>query len=230
MPLHTKKLNKLPSEISTEDLLKSINTAQDAQESIKEPHSDVTRFLTHYELQSGAYPVRQSVIYRLYRAWSKDPDERYAFGVEAAKYLFSRQIGPKYYYLINKDAFKLEDRSYQLLKNRDKRKSPAYQKHFQNFLNAHSIQKGKIYIPCYAIHNLYKQWAGKRPALSYGSLFQFLELHFKSKRVETSKARAFGLSDNIKDYISEEKIKELKEARKRKSKRKNKKSSPKTQS
>lgn len=230
--MSNKKFNKLPTELSVEDLVAA--TSQDGPEQVLESKNDVIPFLTHFQLKQGAYCVNKRVIYDLYRRWSKEPLTNISFNIEANKYLFSRQIGKNEYFLINEDSFKLERRSFQLIsKKRDKRKSPRFVQHFNNFLTECSISEGSTYIPSYGLHKVYKDWCkriGKKPRLSYNILFQFFDLQFKSKRVHTSKGKAFAVSENIKELISEEDIKSIQEARKRKSKIKNKERSPKTPS
>lgn len=231
--MQSEKYNKLPSQLSVDDLIEAANKQETFKE-VLEASNDVIIFLTHFGLQQGAFPVNKRVLYKLYRQWSKDPVSRKFFALETGKYLFLRQIGKNDYYLINKDSFKLERKSFALLsKKRDKRKSPHFVQHFNNFLVHNAITQGKVYIPSYALHKVYKDWCkrmGKKPALSYNALFQFFELQFKSKRIETSKGKAFGVNENIWIYITKNEIETIKEARKKQSKVKNKKRSLETPS
>lgn len=220
------KLSKLPSQVSTEDLIAALEK-NEATTEILEYKNDILPFLGFYGLQSGGYPVNTAIIFNLYKQWSKNPSSRNTFGLEVNKYLFIKQIGKKWYYYINFNALKLSEKSFKLLKKntRDKRKSPTYTKHFNSFLKHYNIRSGNTFIPFYGLYHLYDSWCykNKAKAMGYKTLHDFCALHFNSKRINDSKGLAFSIHKDIKYHINEKIIEEIKEARKKEKKSKGKK-------
>jgi hypothetical protein len=221
-----RQLNKLPSAITTEELLKYAETqTTEVIEESSNPQNDAVKFLLNFNIKSGGYPIRKNLLYQLYRTSSTVPLKPRVFAAEVAKYIYKRQIGKFEYYLINEPSFILSKKAFKLVENKKKPriKSPTYQKHFEAFLEHYNIKKGKTYIPFYALHYLYDKWCFKikrKQPLGYNNLHDFFAIYFKYKRIGDSKAHVFAISNNIMEHITPDEIKEIEKSRQTKSKSK----------
>lgn len=219
-----KLLNKLPSHLTTEELLSSLEKAKEDVPEEKDEYitysSNVAEFLACFKIDRGGVPIRGQLLYNIYCQYTSERVTKQVFGRECLKYLFQRQIGPHLYFLINIQNSTLIN-TLTKLKNRgkrDKRKSAAFRKHFESFLKHYNITEGNTFVPGYALFYLYDKWCykiNKRHQFSDKTFHQFCTVYFLSKRTGNSRGLSFGVS-NIQDVISEKEIEEIKKARERK--------------
>ena len=88
-------MKKTPKEISDEELLDGLEE-EEADEIFHE--DDFLSFLSYYNFQPGEHRVASSVIWTLYKHWSKDPITQDSLYQRLPKYFESVIIrGYKYY-------------------------------------------------------------------------------------------------------------------------------------
>lgn len=201
--------------LTVDELLESLNN-QEQSEQVLEYHNDVLPFLTHFSIISGAYPVLNSLIYKLYKAWSKNPVSQNVFSLTANQILFHIKRGSKSYYLINKPAIKIAESEFELVRGKKRKldKSPLYRKHFENFINKHNLLKEEIYVESYVLYYIYDKWCysiNRKIPLGYDSFVMFCGLYFKNKRITNSNMKWFLVSKELYQYVTEEELKEVKE-------------------
>jgi hypothetical protein len=217
-----KLINKLPSELSEEELLSSasnVSTEAVSEDVLQE--LDTLKFLTQFNIQSGAYPIGSKVLYNIYRQWSKTPVTNRIFQNITTQHLINGYISLRRYYYINISTFKLSEKSILLSKKnlKDKRKSPRYKQHFENFINHFSLDKGEfVWIPSYVLFYLYDRWVysyKKTRPLGRTNFVKFCSLYFEEKRIGSNQVSWYSVSKGVYSYVSEKEIKELKEAQKK---------------
>ena len=79
-------LKQLPNNASLEELLKSIEESE--EKNVVGITDDVFSFLSHFNILPGENLVLTSVVFDLYKNWSKDPVSRTAFGLKISKHFF----------------------------------------------------------------------------------------------------------------------------------------------
>lgn len=226
---------RTPIEHSTEELLKSLENEEkfsESEELIIYPdiNNDIPSFLSMYEIQPGKDVVPHRTLYELYKLWSKNPVSKDVFGNEIGKYLLIHQKGPKLFYLINHKALKLTKEAYKFILDRsiDKTKSPPWKRHFDSFISKYNIQPGSYYLESFVLYDLYDQYVyeiKKKQPLGEDQFFNFCKIYFPNARLTENRVRWFGVDESIKQFITDERLKQLRESRvnnvqKRKNKKK----------
>lgn len=194
-------LKRLPNEESLEELLKLAEESKG--EDVVGVADDVLSFILHFNIKPGDTPVLQSVVYDLYRNWSKDPVNRMTFGVRVAKHFLIHTKGPKKYYKINIDSITIQKETLKYIEKSklDRTKYPSWQKHFNDFLNFYKIERGTSWIPSYILMHFYDKWCynnKRKSLLSELTFFNFCKIHFESKRNTESRMMWFGVN---KEFI-----------------------------
>lgn len=230
---------KLPN---TEELNKLIEIATSEEKEtedhtiVLEHKNDVLPFITHFNIQQGTNPVDKRLLYDLYREWSKNPVIRTIFTLEIGKYLYSFYRANKQYFLINLQTIKVSTLIFDYIKNRkiDKRKSPAWKKHFEDFLNYYNLKPGKFWIENYILYHLYDKWIynnRRRRLLGEVQFLNLAKLVFESRRKSPDTSVAFVAIDYDsipRHFLNETVIQNIREGRKlrygRKKEKKSKKS------
>lgn len=212
----------VPTNITIDDLLESLNQKENTEDSPSvELKNDVLSFIITFNLKAGNEAVSKRLICDLYYKWSKNPVERTQFFYEITKYIPTRQIGPKSLYSIDTKAWKItEDIQRLVLANkRDKTKSRTYKKHFDNFLKKYSLAPGSYYIESYILYYLYDKWVygiKRQNPLGENQFFNFCKLYFKYKRNSESRVMWFGVDEKaLLKVISLDQINRIRSARKR---------------
>jgi hypothetical protein len=227
--------SKLPSEISLEELLASIE-----QETTGDQDSSVLAFINYFKLAQGKYKVRRTTLYNLYRKWTPEPVDSRAFGCVLTNYFELKDSGKIYYYMLNIEPLALTQlaQDQKNAKNWSKSRLPYQRRHFEDFLKKHEIKPGKMYLEGFLLHYLYDRWTYKNrylKQLGYVNFSKMCRLYLKHERRTISRISWFGVDPIITTYLSQELIDELRQYRKeylerkkeKQSKNKNKVSRPK---
>jgi hypothetical protein len=210
-------LRQLPNNATLEELLKSIEESED--KNVVGITDDVLSFLSHFNILPGENLVLTSVVFDLYKNWSKDPISRAVFGLKINKHFFKHQKGNKIYYKINLDSFSVEKQTLiEIEKHKmDRTKYPSWQKHFQSFLDFHEIKKGKTWVQSFVLMYFYDKWCyknRKKRLLSEVSFFNFCKLHFEHKRNAESRMMWFGINNEfVEKHLPPRKLLRLQQTR-----------------
>jgi hypothetical protein len=212
---------RLPTDLEIEDLLAALKESSDSNDELV--LSDVASFLSAFKIVPGKHLVRYRLLLELYRLWSKDPVTTEKFEVDVNKFLLGQKyVGLKYYY-IDQSAFVLSAKAQALLEKRtiDKSKSPRYKRHFESFLNKHSIKPGKYWVESYLLYYLYDMWAGKKP-LAIAPFESLAKLYFQHKRRTDLRLTYFAVDESILNVLPEEHMEQLRQSRKKPNEKKDK--------
>lgn len=193
------KFNKLPSELSEEELLKSLESEE---EIIPQAANNVVAFLLFYNIEPGVFPVKSRVLYKLYTKYTKEPVPIQVFSLEVGNYI-KNVTG---YLHINKSAFKIADKTFELLQKRtNMQTSPAFKRHYENFIKAAQLQAGGIWTCSGDLYEAYISWSkkvGRRKHITEKSFNKLCILYFKEKIVKGKKY--YGINRKL-DHVQEEK-------------------------
>jgi hypothetical protein len=172
------EVKKLPSYLTDEELLNKA-LSEEQEDVIPEPSNNIVAFLLFYKLEPGAFQVKITVLYRLYKAHTKDPVPKRTFINEVTNYIINKNG----FFYINKNAFDIGHKTFTLFKASEKvHKYPSFNKHFQNFIKANNLEDGNIWTDNVLIHEEYKTWCKivhRKRLLGIKSFNRFLKLYFK---------------------------------------------------
>lgn len=208
----------LPSRLSEEELLALLDAEDEAPVAVAqvfEYNDDIVPFLSFYAITPGHTPVSKKLLYKLYKAYSKNPVDSRNFNIQAGLYLSDH--GPEHYNL-NTDNFAISKHIYQAEKTKDKTKSLAFQKHFNWFLTERKMDKGNAWVEGFILFFIYKDFCRERrvnPKLGYVNFHKFLKLHFQYKRIKGNRSLWFKVDQNTSLLISEEEANVIRNARKK---------------
>jgi hypothetical protein len=210
-------MKKTPLEYSNEELKKALEQT-DGEQSTQEYETDVPSFLSFYKIKSGKDLVLKRVLYKLYTYFSQNPIESRKFTEQMNQYVISRQVGPYQYYVINQKALDLSKHAYDHIieHTHDRVKIPAWKAHFDKYLERYKIKPGHYFIPSMALYNLYDKYVyetGKKLPLSYHQFIKFCKLYFDAERVTQDKVTYYGVDKSIKEFITEDEIRQLRKSR-----------------
>jgi frataxin-like iron-binding protein CyaY len=209
---------RLPTDYKLEELLELVNEAP-SDDSVILELNDVVLFLTTFEIKPGTEIILNKELYRLYKMWSKRPINPNHFGMEMAKYIPSRDIHGRYYYTINISAFKLSERSRQLIRVKliDKTKSKNYKRHFEAFIKHYDLKPGKYWLESYLIFYLYDLWTyKKKKPLGEKQFHRFAKLYLKHKEKRHGHSVWYAVDESILQHLPQEHIDQIRESRKKK--------------
>lgn len=202
-----------------EELLKLLEEAPDVEVDIDGHTNTVVPFILRYNIKEGEHRVTSNLIYKLYKAYTKDPLPKREFTRIFKDYFVEHMTGSTRYYMLNEPAIRVSDWHLKLLKKqpkRDRTKNPKYIENFQSFLRTHGIEKGNTWVEGFVLYEVYKQKYRKqhtKPMLSYNVFYKLLNLSFESKRLTENRGAWFGVNDSFKKYISDKEIEKVRKSR-----------------
>ena len=206
----------LPSQLTDEEILALLDAEDQLWDEditkIFDYNDDIVPFLSNYQITPGTTPVSKKLIYKLYRAYSKQPLDQHNFNIQIGKY-----ISPgRDHFLINMDQFVVSKHIYEAEKTRDKTKSLAFQKHFNWFVEEAKIEKGRVWIEGFILFYIYKDFCKSRrvnPKFGYVNFHKFLKLHFEYKRLKGNRSLWFKIDEQTANFYTEEEKNVIRQAR-----------------
>jgi hypothetical protein len=221
----------LPSQLSYEELLNILDSSdpQPKIEQILEYTNDVVPFLTNYGITPGDTPVSKKLLYKLYKAYSKNPIIPVDFNTKVGEYITEKS---NQYYFINQDNFAISKHIYKEIDKKDKTKSLTYQKHFNWFLTESNIKPGSKWLEGFILFFIYKNFCKSRRInhrLGYLNYHKFLKLHFKYKRIKENRSLWFKVDEETFNILNEEEKNVIRNARKKETRGSKKESSDRTE-
>lgn len=227
--------NKLLNDLTDEELLKvageqykETNTTNRIyrKDMLSEHNHDVLNFVIAFNFKEGKKKVSRKLLYNLYKSWSKDPVSKIEFSKQLHLY-FSKHTKDLLY--LNSDNRFLGSETYKRLAARKKSQSPLsspfWQRHLDLFLNTHGIEAGNNYLEVVVIHHLYERWRYEnniKSRMGRRVLARVLAARFPVKTSGAKKRYYIGLNDAIFNHLTEESIKNVREAWYAKKQKKNK--------
>lgn len=206
----------LPSQLTDEEILALLESEDQVWDTdiaqVFDYNDDIVPFLSNYQITPGATPVSKKLLYKLYKAYSKQPLDGLNFNLQLGGYLSHT----KDHYLLNIDQFAISHHIYQAEKTRDKTKSLTFQKHFMWFTREANFTTGRNWVEGFILFYIYKDFCKQRrvnPKLGYVNFHKFLKLHFQYKRLKGNRALWFKVNDETASIFSEEEKNVIRKAR-----------------
>jgi hypothetical protein len=206
-----------PTDFELEELLAALENSSEAKETLQ--LDDVAGFLSSFQILPGKNLVRFSLLYELYKLWSKNPSAKTSFAFSLNRFLLPQYVDQIAYYLINRDAFLLSSKSYQLLqtRTRDKTKSPFYKRHYEAFLKHYGLKPGKYWLESFVLFYLYDKWVLKKQnPLGEYQFMAFSKLYFIHKRrSRDTRLMWFAVDESILQHLPPEHLAQIRQAHKK---------------
>lgn len=212
---------KLLNQLDIDELLESVTTNDDNNPLSKIlDYNEVLKFLTTFNIQPGEHLVHVDLMYQYYKQWTLEEDiNKITVTKRIKRYIPLEKKGHNNYFLINKDSIKFSEDvlSYLTsLRKRDKINSKHWGTHFQNFMRFNHIKEGNLYIEAYILHQLYDDWTYRRKLkeptgkLGWKTFKQFCRMYLPIK-IKNNTLYIGVTKDIYNSYLTEEKIKELRQ-------------------
>lgn len=234
------KHQKLPTDLTVEELLKALNQSIVTDEKDQEVNSNlipmpkyegqfiesnpVLSFIEAFKLRPGNHLVASHIIYDLFKTWNKlTKVPKISFSAEFNKYFRIQRSYNKnndvVFYALNERGATLAYYMDQYKKT-NKRKhltSKNHRKHYEKFFNDTGIEPGPLFIEADVLYHVYDTYMYKNKRKSHAYLrFELIcGLFFEEKYFDGTNTPWFGVSENIKQLISPQAVANWREGRKR---------------
>jgi hypothetical protein len=208
-------------ELSSEDLLKALETPEQTVEVVNTP--PVLEFIERFGIKSGNFPVESRLLYGLFLKYYPRVSIR-KFTAQANKLLNYK----KQRFYLNKDSKLLY---HELHKNtvkktirasRNTTSSVTLQRHFGAFFAAIELTPGTTKVPWFILYHLYRCYCidtGKKCTKSPIVFNNYMKLHFEHFTNDNGPVFSINVADemlpNKGDYAQIEKIYEKENAKRR---------------
>jgi hypothetical protein len=189
-------MTRLPHHISTDDLLASLESAEDVETT--EWTNDVPHFLSHFKFEQGTNKVRTSLLYKLYKLYSKAPLRQYDFSVTVSQFI---ELNNNYFSLNTKPVriakvvnTKVMEPKHNVTTNM------GIKKHYELFLRNTRVKKGTSWVEGLIFHEIYRHYCIDKKIKSRMSYINFIKigkLYFTQKRIGSSKAVWFAIDNEL---------------------------------
>lgn len=206
----------LPSQLTDEEILALLDAEDELiEDELTQPFeysNDIVPFLSNYNITPGTTQVSKKLMYKLYKAYSKQPVDPLNFTVQVSNYIQHDRDN----FLLNIDQFAISKHIYQAEKTRDKTKSLGFQKHFNWFVEEAQVQKGKVWMEGFILFYVYKDFCKSRrvsPRFGYVNFHKFLKLNFEYKRIKENRSLWFKVDPKTAKFFSEEECEQIRTAR-----------------
>jgi hypothetical protein len=148
---------RLPSSLSSEELLGQLDSADD-DVLFDVEENDVVTFLTRLKITPGLIPVKKKLIFSYYIKWSHDCVPQKKFSTIVDRYYKTNNE----YIFVNQDAFKITKQLKGLHKSKTKYIKNKFALNFVEFLKDKNIVAGTKWIKADILFYYFDQWAFKR--------------------------------------------------------------------
>lgn len=207
-------MSRLPHNVSTEELLASLESAEDVESTTWT--NDVPHFLSHFRFEQGEFKVRVNLLFALYRLYSKAPLKQAQFTNTVSQFIEYNHP----YFKINVKPIKIAKvvHSKKLEISVNFLANLAIKKHFERFIKDKNIKVGKYWIESIMLYEVYRHYCiDKKIAirLDPNRFARLTQLYFRSKRVGSSKGLMFLINlESVQDTLTKETIQQVNSRRK----------------
>lgn len=213
------------TEYEVEELLKAIENEKVVT---KESYTlnPVLSFCQIFKITPGKYPVKTSLLYRIFKLSNiESPIKQTAF-TEKLKELFQniKKSSNTYVFIniktfdISKIATKLKEK-----KTRKYTSSKHWHNHFQAFMQSTSLEEGSVFVEADILYYIYNRWCNenKRNPIGERNFSQLCQLFFEYRSYMDNDMYFYGVNENVKKIIKKEEVARWREGRKKGAARKN---------
>lgn len=212
---------KLPHQLSVDELLKLLDTLQPEDKKRTVQTSPVLSFIQAFNIVPGKQLIHNKLLFRLFKLWKPDSVmEKRNFTIQLSSYI-PRHNPKSPFFTIDTNTIQINEKLIKLVeeKTMDKTKSKYYNRHFLKFLKDTGLSEGKIYIENDILYYVYNNWLDTKPKktkLGPTQFMLFCDLHFDRKRLSNSKLAWYGVSKEIYNLIDTKSVQNWRDGRKRK--------------
>lgn len=218
----------LPSKISTEDLIKALETIESnegdvspeelnfSKKILETSEDDILAFMATFKLEQGPNLINSAYLYKVYRSWSKNASGTITFNLKLSNYLdFKVKNVNKYYYVNNSELNISESAKTLFIKKTkifsgDKKTKNKFDAFIKKF-GLYPVKQG-VWVRAYLVFYFYDNWSydtGKMMPLNTKSFLSMCNIYFKTKAPEGRSH--YYVNKDFLDYINPEFIQKAKE-------------------
>lgn len=215
------KKQVLPNELDVETLINQVNDLSSLEEgpvSNNTNYDNILDFISFYNIKPGTHKVKNSMLYKLYKAWTNEINfNKHEFPIKMNS-LFENVGGN---ILINIDTINLTSKAKEVFFKpvlRQGKKTKEIKRHIEMFLTSHKITNGKYSIDGNILFYMYKQWVKdkRKKTLKYTDFMVYMTYYLKFYRLNEAHSYNFYIDkqqlevdgvtlENAKDYSQKKK-------------------------
>lgn len=217
-------MSTLPQDIDLNKLLESLENTEEKKE-----YSDhVLNFIAFYNLKPGNNLVKATVLYKLFKNWSKADVGSFNFSFRLKEIFPHQMIKDGMFFSLDQSALNLSEAALKLLQTKPERHLlPSYKRHFESFLAKYQVTEGTYWVESYVLYYLYDKWLfeikRKTNHLGYQSFNSLLSLYFTVKRLNKNQSYVVRINkENLMKHITEEHMEQIRQGYKHAKKRRQK--------
>jgi hypothetical protein len=208
-------MKKLPFQIPLDDLLKALEDDETPTlEELISYENDVPIFLSKFKLETGTYLVRASLLYKLYKIFSKNPLPPSEFSYSCGNFIHRAKNN---YYKLNISPIKLTKILNPPVNRRDL-SSSAIKTHYEKFLEGTKVTKGTKWFEGFMLFEIYRFYCidhKLKKRLRYENFVTISKLYFEHKRIGSSKGNWFKLDEEVFSILTPEHVERINGKRKK---------------
>jgi hypothetical protein len=173
--------------------------------------NEVVKFLAYYNIKPGSFKINSKILFKLFKAWTKDKTYKYQDFTRNLQLQFNQNIK-----IINYERFvyfKIDKNLVNITRFLEEakpkkitfRKTMFYKKFMEEFIEEHKLGKGPIFIEAdilYYLFDFYNHKKGRR-MIGYERFVSMCHLYFEEKQLGFG-STWFGVNESIKNMITPE--------------------------
>ena len=222
---------KLPTEISTEELLElmkqlpepsaqpKIQTAIAKEEFVSS--NIIVSFVMAFHFQPGEYLVHTKVLFKLFKNWSNSDISIREFTINLNYYIPSKYTNGKTFFCLNFDGLTIANIiDKRQFKTRHQGLPVHSVKRFKKWIAETKLQKGDIYIESDILYFIFDTWCYKKKISTprYTNFVIYLKRVFNHVRLRNEGMTWLGVNEEIYNCITEDAVKNWRYYREKKNK------------
>lgn len=193
--------NKLPSNLTEEDLINLLNNDNSSQKSDKNQNNlpTVLQFLAVFEIKPGKNPIKSTGLYKLFKKWAGHTEyTQNQFTLEVGQYIEHTRKG---FFLIDQDTFKISQRILHQINQKKPKRNLTVNKlkeHLDKFIIDNNLKRGNNWIDLEEFHKFYWTWAyktKKAKRIYFNDFCKVIKLYFEVKKDQNNKL-VIGIAKN----------------------------------
>lgn len=210
-------MKKLPNSKSLEELLKDLENPSES-ETIQVEEDSILTFLSFYNIEPGKEKIKDTLLYKLYKQFTKDPKSAQGFHTAIGSYIPTvTEFNYQRFYLINQKVLNLSKRALEFLKKdvkaRPRHRVISLRIHFDNYMKKYALEPKDefIWASFDVLYNLYDKWTyeiKKKNRLSLEEFRKLCQIYLIHKENKT--AQWFKVNISITKHLSKEMDKKIK--------------------
>lgn len=177
-------------------------------------------FLEAFQIKAGSHPISGRILYELFKQWNKSTRmSKNGFTKAINNVLIGAKNGNQYVYKIDKKAILIVNyiTQYKYKKKRKRTHNKNYRLHFEDVFLGLKLVAGKLFVEADVLYHVYDTYLYRlnRTPYSYNTFVAICKLFFEVKYLDGTTIPWIGISDNVKDHITAEGVRNWRQGRER---------------